>query len=57
MQNTEFAGYTEKFRNLQVRQLNNLLTLGRIGRLMDNEILSGDNYKALDFFKDIRKGI
>ncbi len=57
LQNTEFAGYTEKFRNLQVRQLNNLLTLGRIGRLMDNEILSGDNYKALDFFKDIRKGI
>jgi hypothetical protein len=57
LQNTEFAGYTEKFRSLQVRQLNNLLTLGRIGRLMDNEILSGDNYKALDFFKDIRKGI
>ncbi|WP_289665388.1 zinc-dependent metalloprotease [Flavobacterium panacagri] len=57
LQNTEFAGYTEKFRNLQVRQLNNLMTLGRIGRLMDNEILSGDNYKALDFFKDIRKGI
>lgn len=57
LQNTEFAGYTEKFRNLQVRQLNNLMTLGRIGRLMDNEILSGDNYKALDFFKDLRKGI
>lgn len=57
LQNTEFAGYTEKFRSLQVRQLNNLMTLGRIGRLMDNEILSGDNYKALDFFKDIRKGI
>lgn len=57
LQNTEFAGYTEKFRNLQVRQLYSLMTLGRVGRLMDNEILSGDNYKALDFFKDIRKGI
>lgn len=57
LQNTEFAGYTEKFRSLQVRQLNNLMTLGRVGRLMDNEILSGDNYKALDFFKDIRRGI
>ena len=57
LQNTEFAGYTEKFRNVQVRQLNNLMTLGRVGRLMDNEILSGDNYKALDFFKDIRRGI
>jgi hypothetical protein len=57
LQNTEFAGYTEKFRSLQVRHLNNLITLGRVGRLMDNEILSGDNYKALDFFKDIRRGI
>ncbi|PBJ06783.1 zinc-dependent metalloprotease [Flavobacterium sp. ACN6] len=57
LQNTEFSGYTEKFRNLQVRQLNNLMSLGRVGRLMDNEILSGDNYKALDFFKDLRKGI
>lgn len=57
LQNTQFAGYTEKFRNLQVRQLNDLMTLGRIGRLMDNEILSGDNYKALDFFAAIRKGI
>jgi len=57
LQNTEFSGYTEKFRSLQVRQLYNLMTLGRIGRLMDNEILTGDNYKALDFFKDIRKGI
>jgi hypothetical protein len=57
LKNTEFAGYSEKFRNIQVKQLNNLLSVGRIGRLMDNEILGADTYKALDFFKDLRKGI
>jgi hypothetical protein len=57
LKNTGFAGYTEKFRNLQVRHLNSLLSVGRIGRLMDNEILGGDTYKALDMFKDTRKGI
>ncbi|MEO8532179.1 MAG: zinc-dependent metalloprotease [Flavobacterium sp.] len=57
LKNTDFGGYTEKFRSIQVRHLNNLLSLGRIGRLMDNEILGADTYKALDLFKDIRKGI
>lgn len=57
LKNTDYAGYTERFRNIQVRQLNNLMSLGRIGRLMDNEILGADTYKALDFFKDLRKGI
>ncbi|KAF2331948.1 zinc-dependent metalloprotease [Flavobacterium daemonense] len=57
LKNTEYAGYTETFRSIQVRHLNNLLSLPRIGRLMDNEILGADTYKALDFFKDLRKGI
>ena len=57
LKNTDYAGYTERFRNIQVRQLNNLMSLGRIGRLMDNEILGAETYKALDFFKDLRKGI
>lgn len=57
LKNTDFAGYAERFRNLQVRHLNSLLSIGRIGRLMDNEILGGDNYKALDLLKDTRKGI
>jgi len=57
LKNTGYAGYTETFRNIQVRHLNNLLSLPRIGRLMDNEILGADTYKALDFFKDLRKGI
>ncbi|MEN2415300.1 zinc-dependent metalloprotease [Flavobacterium mesophilum] len=57
LKNTDYAGYTETFRNIQVRHLNNLLSIPRIGRLMDNEILGADTYKALDFFKDLRKGI
>lgn len=57
LKNTNFSGYTEIFRSLQVRHLNGLLSLGRIGRLMDNEILGADTYKALDLFKDTRKGI
>ncbi|MRX40939.1 DUF5117 domain-containing protein [Flavobacterium sp. LC2016-23] len=57
LKNTDFAGYSEKFRSLQVRHLNSLLSIGRIGRLMDNEILGADAYKALDLLKDTRKGI
>ena len=57
LKNTDFAGYAEKFRSLQVRQLNSLLSIGRIGRLVDNEILGGDTYKALDLLRDTRKGI
>ncbi|MBP4138921.1 zinc-dependent metalloprotease [Flavobacterium geliluteum] len=57
LRNTDFSGYTEKFRSLQVRHLNSLLSFGRIGRLMDAEILGADNYKALDLLKDTRKGI
>ncbi|MDA6069103.1 zinc-dependent metalloprotease [Flavobacterium sp. AC] len=57
LKNTDFAGYAERFRNLQVRHLNSLLSIGRIGRLIDNEILGADTYKALDLLKDTRKGI
>jgi hypothetical protein len=57
LKNIDYSGYTELFRNLQVRHLNNVLSFGRIGRLMDAEITGGTNYKALDLFRDMRKGI
>ncbi|MCC9073325.1 zinc-dependent metalloprotease [Flavobacterium sp. F-65] len=57
LKNTNYSGYTERFRSLQVRHLNSLLSFGRVGRLMDAEIIGTDTYKALDFLKDIRKGI
>ena len=57
LKNIDYAGYTERFRSLQVRHLNNVLSFGRIGRLMDAEILGANNYKALDLMRDMRKGI
>lgn len=57
LKNTNYSGYTERFRSLQVRHLNSLLSFGRIGRLMDAEVIGTDTYKALDFLKDTRKGI
>lgn len=57
LKNTDYAGYTERFRSMQVRHLNNLLSFERIGRLIDGEMLSPTNYKPLDFLRDMRKGI
>ncbi|WP_248902919.1 zinc-dependent metalloprotease [Flavobacterium sp. K5-23] len=57
LKNIDYTGYTERFRNLQVRHLNNVLSFGRIGRLMDAEIMGTSNYKALDLLRDMRKGI
>ena len=57
LKNIDYSGYTERFRNLQARHLNNVLSFDRIGRLMDAEIQGPNNYKALDLFSDMRKGI
>jgi hypothetical protein len=57
LKNINYAGYTERFRNLQSRHLNSVLSFERIGRLMDAEIMGTANYKALDLLADMRKGI
>lgn len=57
LKNIDFAGYTERFRSLQARHLNSVLSLERIGRLLDSEISGTINYKALDLISDMRKGI
>ncbi|MCL6461872.1 MAG: zinc-dependent metalloprotease [Flavobacterium micromati] len=57
LKNIDFSGYTERFRSLQVRHLNNVLSFERIGRLMDTEIVGANNYNALDLLQDMRKGI
>jgi hypothetical protein len=57
LKNIDYSGYTERFRNLQARHLNNVLSFGRIGRLIDAEIMGATNYKALDLLRDMRKGI
>ena len=57
LKNINYSGYTERFRGLQVRHLNTILSLDRIGRLMDAEILGANNYTASDLLQDMRKGI
>jgi hypothetical protein len=57
LKDIDYAGYTERFRGLQARHLNNILSLERLGRLMDAEILGVNNYKALDLLRDMRSGL
>ncbi len=57
LKNINYAGYSEQFRNIQVRHLNAILSFERIGRLLDAEIVDPTNYKALELLKDMRKGI
>ena len=57
LKNIDYSGYTERFRNLQVRHLNSVFSFERIGRLMDTEIVGANNYNALNLFQDMRKGI
>lgn len=57
LKNIDYTGYTERFRSLQARHLNSILSLDRIGRLIDSEISGTTNYKALDLVSDMRKGI
>jgi hypothetical protein len=55
--NIDFAGYTERFRRLQARHLNNLLSFERLGRLLDYEAIDVTNYSALQMLIDTRKGL
>jgi len=57
LKNIDYAGYTDRIRNLQSRHLNNLLNFERIGRLIDHSAIDSKNYSALDMLKDIRLGI
>nr|WP_157366943.1 zinc-dependent metalloprotease [Algoriphagus vanfongensis] len=51
-------GALERIRGLQTGTLNNLLDLGRLGRVIENEALNGDDaYKITQLFDDLRKGI
>jgi hypothetical protein len=57
LKNVDYAGYTERFRNIQARFLNSVMSFERLGRLLDAEIVGTNNYKALDALSDMRKGI
>jgi hypothetical protein len=57
MQSIDYAGYTETFRRYQVRHLYEILAFDTFGRLIDWNVVSSENYSALEMLQDMRKGI
>lgn len=54
----EYSGSVERIRNTQERTLNNILSLGRLGRLLENEAANGkEAYSLITMMTDLRKGI
>jgi len=51
-------GALERIRGVQANTLNAVLDLGRLGRVIENEALNGNQaYKITELFDDLRKGI
>lgn len=54
----EYSGAVERLRSTQVRTLDNILSLGRLARLIENEAANGkEAYTILNMMNDLRKGI
>lgn len=54
----EYSGFLEQIRSIQVRTLNNILSLGRMARLIENETTNGkEAYSLLQMMSELRKGI
>ena len=55
---TEYSGITERITSLQVRTLNNILDLGRMTRMVENETLNGTKaYTLIAMMSDLRNSI
>jgi hypothetical protein len=55
---SEYSGVTERVRAMQVRTLNNILDLGRMMRMIENETLNGVNsYSLISMINDLQSGI
>ncbi len=55
---TEYAGVIERVRRTQERTLNNILNLGRMSRMVENETLNGNNaYTLISMMSDLRRGV
>ncbi len=50
-------GYSQKLLNYQKRHLNNLISIERMGRLLDAEFIDSNNYTVLELLTDVRNGI
>ena len=54
----EYSGSVERVRAMQVRTLNNILSLGKMGRIIENETLNGGSaYTLREMTRDLRNGI
>lgn len=54
----QYSGSVERIRALQVRTLDNLLHLGKMARMIENEAANGDEaYKLVDMMRDLRRGL
>ncbi|WP_425593531.1 zinc-dependent metalloprotease [Cellulophaga baltica] len=54
----EYSGSIERLRSIQVRTLDNILSLGRIARIIENETINGkEAYALTTMMKDLRTGI
>jgi hypothetical protein len=54
----EASGSVERLRSIQVRTLDNILNLGKISRMIENETANGKvAYTLTDMMKDLRTGV
>nr|WP_299344616.1 zinc-dependent metalloprotease [Allomuricauda sp.] len=54
----QYSGSVERVRNVQERYLNNILHLGKMARIIENETLNGrDAYGLLEMMTDLRRGV
>ena len=55
---TQFSGAIERIGGMQARALNNILSAGRMARMIENETLNGNKaYKLTTMFYDLRQGV
>jgi hypothetical protein len=55
---TEYSGFVEKMRATQVRTLNNVLDMGRMMRMIENETMNGKSaYTVVSMLNDLRNGV
>ena len=54
----QYSGSVERIRAMQVRYLNNILHLGKMARIIENETINGnDAYGLLEMMRDFRRGL
>jgi hypothetical protein len=58
LERTAYSGFLEQMRSMQVRTLNNILSLGKMARLIENETIDkSEAYSLAQMMSELRKGI